>query len=403
MTIAAGVNKKVSYKAESAWGSAAGASGGQVLRRVSSTLDLQKAAYRSAEIKRHLQQQDMRHGVRSVAGSINGELSPGTYKDFIAAAVRRAYAAVSAITSLSITITGSSAPWTVARASGSWLTDGIKVGMVGRLTAGSFAAGNLNNNLLVTGVTASNLTVITLNGSSLTAEGPISSATFTPTGKVTYAPASGHTDASFSIEHFYSDISQSELFTGCKVSQCDIALPPTGMSTIALEFMGKDVTTASSEYFSSPTAETTTGLLASVNGALYLGGSAVALLTGLNFSINGNLSAEPVVGSNVYPDIAEGKILVTGQMTVLLQDAIARDYFINETEVSLIAALTASSANAADFMTFTFPRIKIGGGAKDDGEKKIVMTMPFEGLYNSAGGSGVATEATTLMIQDSQA
>jgi hypothetical protein len=38
----------------------------------------------------------------------------------------------------------------VARSAGSWLTDGIKIGQVGRLTAGGFNAANSNKNLLVT-------------------------------------------------------------------------------------------------------------------------------------------------------------------------------------------------------------------------------------------------------------
>jgi hypothetical protein len=90
---ATGVAKQLRYKAESTWGTAPGASGAQLLRRVTSTLDLKKQTYRSNEIRSDYQVNDMRHGVRSVEGTINGELSPGTYKDFLAAAVRKAFVA----------------------------------------------------------------------------------------------------------------------------------------------------------------------------------------------------------------------------------------------------------------------------------------------------------------------
>ena len=76
-----------------------------------------------------------------LAGTLNGELSPGTYADFMAAALRRDFAAVSALTGLSITIAGSGPTYTVTRASGSWLTDGFKRGRVVRLTAAPAAAG----------------------------------------------------------------------------------------------------------------------------------------------------------------------------------------------------------------------------------------------------------------------
>src|SRR5690348_14303670 len=100
-TIATGVGKQLRYKVESTWGVAPSASGAQLLRRVTSDLSLKKQTYESNEVISHLQRVEFRHGIRSVEGSINGELSPGTYKDFMAAALRRAFAAVAAITGAS--------------------------------------------------------------------------------------------------------------------------------------------------------------------------------------------------------------------------------------------------------------------------------------------------------------
>lgn len=401
--IATGVAKRVAYKAETTWGTAAGTSGAQYLRRVSSSLGLKKQTYQSNEIRRDYQRNDMRHGVRSVEGSIAGELSAGTYEDLMAAAVRKVFAAVSAITGLSITIAASGSNFTVARGSGSWITDGVKAGDIVRLTAGSFTAANLNNNLLVLSLVAATLTVRVLNGTALTAEGPISSATLAVTGKKTMVPTTSHTDTSFTIEHWFEDIAQSEYFTGCKVNEMNIALPPTGLATVEFGFMGKDVVTGTSQYFSTPTAETSTGALAAVNGMLLVQGAVVALLTGLTMSLKGNLSAEPVVGQNTYAAITEGRVIVDGQCTALFQDATLRDYFLNETEVALTAVLSASSANAADFIAFTLPRVKFGDGAPDDGEKGLILTLPFSALYNNAGGAATTSEQTTLVIQDSQA
>jgi hypothetical protein len=93
MTIAIGVNKQVKYKVESTWGTVPAAGSAQLLRRVSSDLDLKKETYESNEIRTDYQVADFRHGVRRVAGSIRGELSPLTYSDFLAAALRKAWAA----------------------------------------------------------------------------------------------------------------------------------------------------------------------------------------------------------------------------------------------------------------------------------------------------------------------
>ena len=404
MAIASGVFKQLAYKVESTWGTAPSSSGAQALRRTSSTLDLAKETYQSAEIRPDLQLSDFRHGVRTVQGRISGDLSPGTHEDFIAAILKRDFAAVSAISGASITIAaGAGSTYTVTRASGSYLTDGVKVGDVIRLTAGSFNAANLNKNLFVVSLTATVATVIVLNGSSLTAEGPIATATVSVVGKKTYVPTSGHTDKSFSIEHWFSDINQSELFTGCKATACAINLPPSGIATVDWDFMGKDVTTATSQYFGSPTAATSTGSLAAVNGVVRIGNTTVATLTGLTLNIAAGFTGEAVVGANTRPVMAPGRVLVTGQATCYFEDATYRDAFLNETEISLMAAFTSDNTAAADFVSFVLPRVKFGGSSKDDGEKGIVQTIPFQALLNNAGGSGTATEKTTLVVQDSQA
>ena len=403
MPIASGVFKQLAYKAETTWGTVPTASGAQALRRTSSSLDLSKETYQSAEIRPDLQLADFRHGVRSVTGKITGDLSPGTHKDFMAAILKRDFAAVTALTGLSITIAGTAPTYTVTRAAGSYLTDGVKICDVIRLTAGSFNAANLNKNLLVVTLTATVATVIVLNGSTLTAEGPIASATVSVVGKKTYVPTSGHTDKSFSIEHWFSDVAQSEVFTGCKPSACAIALPPTGIATVDWDFMGKDVTTSTSQYFTSPTAATTTGSLAAVNGVVRVGSTTVATITGLTLNIAANFTGEAVVGSNTKPLMSPGRVLVTGQATCYFEDAVFRDAFLNETEISILAAFTSDNSAAADFVSFALPRVKFGGSAKDDGEKGIVQTIPFQALLNSAGGTGTSTERTTLSVQDSAA
>lgn len=403
MPIASGVFKQLAYKAETTWGTVPSSSGAQALRRTTSSLDLTKETYQSNEIRPDLQLSDFRHGVRSVTGRISGDLSSGTHSDFIAAILKRDFASVSAITGASITVAGAGPTYTVTRAAGSFLTDGVKIGDVIRLTAGSFAAGNLNKNLFVVALTATVATVIVLNGSALVAEGPIASATVSVVGKKTYVPTSGHTDKSFSIEHWFSDIAQSEVFSGCKPSACAIALPPTGIATVDWDFMGKDVTTATSQYFTSPTAATSTGSLAAVNGVVRVGSTTVATITGLTLNIAANFTGEAVVGSNTKPLMSPGRVLVTGQATCYFEDATFRDAFLNETETSILAAFTSDNTAAADFVSFAIPRVKFGGSAKDDGEKGIVQTIPFQALLNTAGGAGTSTERTTLSVQDSAA
>ena len=404
MTQAAGVFKQVAYKAEVTYGTVPTAASVQALRRVTSDLSLTKQTYQSAEIRTDQQVSDFRHGVRSVEGSIAGELSPKTYADFIAAALRKDFVAGVSAASLSITIAGTAPTQTLTRGSGSWLSDGFKVGDVVRLTAGSFVAGNLNKNLLITAIgSATELTVRGLNGAGLTNEGPIASATCAVTGKKTFAPASSHTNKSFSIEHWFSDVTLSEVFSGCQPSQIALQLPATGIATVTIGMVGKDITAAGSQYFTAPTAQTTTGLLTGVNGVLLVGGTAVASVRSLTLTVDSARSGDAVVGSNTIDTRFPGRITCSGQITAYFENATLRDAFLNETATSIVVALTVDNSANASFITIALPRVKLGGSSKSDGESGIEQTIPFTALYNTSGGTGISSEATTISVQDSDA
>ena len=398
MATASGINKVVSYKKETSFGTLPSpTTGGQTLRRVSSTFNLTKETYQSEEIRTDYQLVDFRHGVRAVEGSISGELSAGTYADFLASALARNWTAATPSALGSTTIASVGGTYTITRTTGSWLTDTVRVGNVIRLTG--FATANNNVNLLVIALTATVATVVALNNVKLTPETVASGGTYKVQGKTTYAPTTGHTDDSYTFEEWYADIGQSEVTVGNKVNTVGIALPATGLTTVDLSFMGQDLAKrGTSQFFTTPTAQNSNGIFAAVNGALIVNGAPVALVTGANFNINRNMTSEAVVGSNIKPEIYEGRIIVDGDFTTLYQDGTFAGYFDNETEISLVVALTANSLPNSEFMSFTIPRLKLSTDTKDDGEKGIVSSNSFQAL-KGFGANGF--EATTLMIQDS--
>ena len=399
--LSTGVNKQVRYKKETAgqWGVLPGSSGGNVLRRVTANFNLEKETYQSGEIRTDYQIQDMRHGVRSATGSLSAELSPGSYADFFAAALAKAFAAKTTLTAVSVTMTAvAGGTGTIVRATGSWLTDGVKVGDVIRLSA----TANSAKNLLVTSVVALTLGVKTLNGSELTAVGTAAAVDVSFPGKKTMAPLTGHTDDSFTFEEWYSDIAQSEVFTGCKVNTAALSIPSTGLVTADFGFMGKDLAqTGTSAYFTAPTAQGTTGIFASVNGVLMISGTPVAVVTDASINVNRNMQNATVVGSNSIAEMFEGRIAVDGSFSAYFQDGTFRDLFKDEVEASLVIALTTSNANNADFVSITLPRIKINSNTKADSESGIVAQHSFTALLNAAGGAGTSSEQTTIAIQDS--
>lgn len=400
MAISKGVAKVVAYKKESTWGTLAGSTGGKQVRRVTADFNLTKETYESNEIRTDRQLADFRHGVRSADGTLSGELSPNSYADFMQSLVAKDFAAVSAVASLSVTIAASGSLWTITRSTGDWLSSGLRVGSVIRLTGAGLNAANAAKNLLIVSMTTTVITVQSLNGSALVAEGPIASVTATAVGKQTFVPATGHTEDSYTIEQWFQDISQSEVFAGMRVGTMNVQLPATGLTTVDFSFMGKDLSTkGTTQYFTTPTAQGTNGIFAAVNGAMIVNGLPVALVTSADFTVERAMENATAVGSNSVAEIFMGRIRVSGNLSVYFQDATFRNYFDDETPVSIVFALTTGSEATADFLSFTLPKVKLGSFAKDDGELGLVASTSFQALLNSDTTAGLP--ATTIQIQDS--
>lgn len=411
MAIAKGVYKKLSFIKESAWGTRpADSATWKYLRRVTSDLDIEKDTYQSAEINSHMQLATFAHGGRRVTGSINGELSPGTYEKFMAAALRKDMATLTDIASsvdrslaVSAPTGGVSTITASGTAAGNWYTSGVRVGEVMKVTSGLTT--NANKLFVVVGMTSATIiSVMGINAASAPAvETAKASCTCTFPGKYTFVPATAHTSDSFSFEHWFSDIAQSESFTGCVVNTMEIGLPATGIATCNTSFLGKDVTTGTAQFAATSSAATSTSGLTAVNGILRVGSATVGNVTGASISINNKASMEPVVGSNYSPEVFRGGVSVTGQLQAFFEDATLRDAFLNETETGVLLAMCTANSLTADFMTFTMPRVKLGGVRKNDGEIGLQLTIPFTALYATGGAATNGNEDTTLLIHDSAA
>lgn len=405
MTVAQGINKITVYKAQTGLGVPATGAGGQILRRKTSVAKTSRASYTNDEIVQHQQSTGVNLGTASSDWQFDGLLSPGTYSGLLAGLMRKVFTAVVPITGLTLTIAGAG-PYTITRGAGDFLAGGLKVGDVIRITAGTFANPvNRDNNCVVIAVTATVATVITLNGSTLVAEGPIATSSITVVGKKAVVPLTGHTDTLFTIEEWYADLAKSELFPDIRVGQADIGLPASGNATVKLASQGLGVrTTGAAQVLTTPTAATTSPVLTAVRGVLLVDGAKNQVVTGVTLSIKTALSQQgPIVGSNYAPDMSRGRIEVTGQFTALFDSTTLTAMFDSETLTSLVAVMAADTTNTADFVSFNMSAIKLTDASPDDGEKAIIRTYPFTAQLNAAGGSALANDQTILSIQDSLA
>lgn len=405
--IAQGLNKRTVIKKQSALGTPATGAGGQILRRETSTFSLTANTSESAEIVSHHQGLGVRQTGQATTGKLDGLLSPGTYKLFFAAAVRKDFvagASSGALTNVTAATTGG-ATGTFTRATGSFITDGFRKGDVVRWTGWS-TTGVPNNahNFLITGLTATVMTVLAVDMVAVGAKASGDSVTATVVGKKTWAPLTGHTDDLFTVEEWYSDISQSEMFTDVRLNQAAVDIPGAGDCKASFDLPGLKRTDNAAQQLTTPTAETTTAVCASATGVLIVNNAQLLTVTGVKLQIDEGVSPDgPVVGSLFSPDAARGKIKVSGTFSAYFQDASLTALYRNETVLNLMIVATSDRTAASDFVAFSLGRIKLTGDAPDDGEKGIIRTLPFTAEINSAGGAGLADDQTILSIQDSQA
>lgn len=400
MTIATGLFKVVSWKKETTWGSIAAATGpnGTSLPRTQSTLSLNKATYESQSIRPDAQVQDFRHGVRTVGGNINGEVQPKTFSSFLGSLLRGSWAAGVSKTNTEFgTLAAVASTAKLVVTTSDWVSQGFKVGDVIRLSG---TTGNAATNFRILSFATSNTeAVVDPAPADMAAD---ASFTVAVVGKKVFTPQSGLVDESYTFEHWFEDIAQSERFVGCKIASASINLPATGLGTIQVGILGKNMQSGTAQYFTSPTANGDYGITAAVNGAISVSGVNVANVTGISINIQGGLTSGAAVGSNVTPGIFPGIIRVNGQVSAYFQDATLRDIFVNETIAQLDVMLTSNGDANADFIKFFMPRVKLGGDNKDDGVAGLIETIPYTALIDTTGGTGTDTDKTTLVIQDTQ-
>ena len=202
----------------------------------------------------------------------------------------------------------------------------------------------------------------------------------------------GTTPKFFSIEDYAADIDQARLFTGMSVSTMGVSLAPNQMVTTTFGMVGKDMTVSGTE----KTQDAASGAAPfdAYSGDISIGnvgaGSAVAIVTGLDFTLSNSFAPTFVIGDDSAPSLEYGRAEVEGTLTAYFEDASLINRFLNETETEI--EVSVDDPTGGNAYTFLFPRVKINSADVGvDGPTSRMVSMSFVALYD-------ATEATNLKI-----
>ena len=198
----------------------------------------------------------------------------------------------------------------------------------------------------------------------------------------------GTTRRSFTIERHHSDINKYLRSTGCSFNSMSLSVAPNSMVTGSFSIIGKSFTVASTAISGATySSETTSAPFDSFTGSVNEGGSSVAVVTGIELSIDNGMEALYVVGSDetLLPSI--GKSTVTGSITAYFENSLLIDKFISETASSLEFTLTDQAGNS---YIFELPNVKYNSGNPEvGGPGAITVSLDFVALYDGGTGSQI--------------
>lgn len=202
----------------------------------------------------------------------------------------------------------------------------------------------------------------------------------------------GVTPKFFSIEDYASDIDQARLFTGMTVSTMGISLAPNQMVTTTFGMVGKDMSLSATQ--KTQTAASGAAPFDAYSGDVAIGNvassTAVAIVTGIDFTLNNSFAPTFVVGDSSAPSLEYGRAEIEGTFTAYFEDLALINRFLNETETEL--SVSVNDPTGTNAYTFLFPRIKINSADVGvDGPTSRIINMSFVALYD-------ATQATNLKI-----
>lgn len=202
----------------------------------------------------------------------------------------------------------------------------------------------------------------------------------------------GTTPKFFSIEDYAADIDQARLFTGLSVSTMAISLAPNQMVTTTFGMVGKDMTVSATQ--KTQTAAANNAPFDAYSGDIAIGNvgssSAVAIVTGLDFTLNNSFAPTFVIGDASAPSLEYGRAEIEGTITAYFEDTALINRFLNETETEL--EVSVNDPTGTNAYTFLFPRIKINSAdVPVDGPTSRIINMSFVALYDS-------TELSNLVI-----
>ena len=200
----------------------------------------------------------------------------------------------------------------------------------------------------------------------------------------------GVVERSLTIERAFTDIGQYVRYRGCYVNKLSLSLQPNAMVTGKFEFVGLSGETAH-EPLASQNAPSATGRpYDSYRGELKEAGETIAVVTGIELSLDNGIQPQFVLFQRAAPFVSWGLSTVTGTMTAFFEDVALIQKFLDETPTSLEFTLGFPEEG---LYRVTLPAIRYTGADNPvEQEGPVSLSMPFSAVLDPVSGTNMIIE-----------
>lgn len=387
---ASSTQHKAYYTQESTFGVTPATPPWTAIRQTGNNLGLTKSAVLSNEIRSDRQITCLHHGNRQVGGEITAELAPIDFDEFLKATLCAVDWAVFAPAVTAATIS--------AAASDNSINDsaaGLPLVLPGhRITLSGFT-GTVGNNQsgIVVSRTASKIVLLTTIP--LVDDAAGESVTVT-TNTLTIKPAS--TRRSYSILRHFTDLDEADkpfhIVPGVEFNTLGLTFGLDANVIATFAAIGRDYTTQGTEPSGSTYAEAGTICpFTGHAGTVRENGAVISIVTEGSITLENGLAPRFVLMSDKMNEPMIGRSNLTGSITAYFENATLLDKFLAETASSLEFVVEVGGWRYSFFM----PNVKYNGGQPDVSEQSdIMLSMPFQALYDTTHGTNLVISKTEI-------
>ena len=372
---------QIRYIEETTWGVTPATASMQELRFTGESLRFNISNEVSREIRSDRQVSDLIQAGADCSGSLEWELSYGTYDAFMAAALFSDWSADLNLSETN-TISATASGFTASGGAGHDFAD-IQPGQW--IKVGGFTANDGENNGFYRVLTAAAGT-LTTSPAPAGLEAAAAGKTITVNGSML---RNGTTKSSFSLEKVFDDLSPKvyEAFVGMMVNGFSGSVQANSVLSGSFEFIGKTASAGTVSVSPGSVNDATTSdvmnavaKVASIQEA----GSDVSsgLVSALEFSVGNNLRGQSAIGVLGFRGVGVGKMDVTGSLTAFFENKNLQDKYIAGTESSLSFRVNDAKGNT---YIFSFPRVKFESSEQSAGgqDSDIMQALNWRSIRHA--------------------